>query len=133
MSKLYDEAFLPIVQSLNEYGGNHTSHLIKRAVLDAVQLGAASDQSLALLYAKLSGSLAKWKGVQDHVTFSAFFEAYYEGMALTLARAHDHASLHVGERGRAAPSTRGRVWVGVFSFAARCAQADGRPCIGRSA
>lgn len=53
-------------------------------------------------------------------------------MALTLAHTHDHASGRVGEPGRAAPSTKDRVWAVVFAFAARCVRADGQPGIERS-
>ncbi len=54
------------------------------------------------------------------------------GMALTLAYSHARVSEHVGEPGREVPSARGRVWAVVFAFVARCVQADGRPCTGRS-
>lgn len=56
----------------------------------------------------------------------------YTRMALTLAYPHDHASRHVGGPGRAAPSTRDRVWAVVFAFAARCVRADDQPGIERS-
>jgi hypothetical protein len=45
MASLYD-AYLPIVQSLNDYGGNFTFIYNLRPVLDAVDAGASADTSL---------------------------------------------------------------------------------------
>ena len=54
------------------------------------------------------------------------------GMALTLSPTRDHGALFFVEPWRADSSTKGRVWVVAFAFSARCAQADYRPCTGRS-
>jgi fermentation-respiration switch protein FrsA (DUF1100 family) len=53
-------------------------------------------------------------------------------MALTLASAHGHAFLFVGEPWRAAPSARGRVSAFVFAFAARVSADPGTPAAYRS-
>jgi hypothetical protein len=79
MTRLY-EAFLPLVQSLNDYGGNFTSFHIRERVLDAIDVGAGSDPSLAALRDKLHDKMAQWKGLQDHKTISELFEAYYEAV-----------------------------------------------------
>jgi hypothetical protein len=85
MTKLYD-AYLPIVQNLNDYGGNFTAHRISRPVLDAVDTGAeAGDTSLTALRKKLLDTIADFKGLQDHQTFSAFFEAFYEAVFYLVA------------------------------------------------
>jgi len=80
MTSLYD-AFLPIVQELNTYGGNFTSHHISRPVLEAVDAGAAGgDTSLEGIRRKLLDTIANFKGLQDHETFSRFFEAFHEAV-----------------------------------------------------
>jgi hypothetical protein len=85
MATLY-QMFLPLVQSLNDYGGNFTAPHIREAVLDAVDEGAAAkDQSFVALRAKLSQKMTQWKGLQDHETFSALFEAYYEAVFYLIA------------------------------------------------
>jgi hypothetical protein len=82
---LYD-AWLPIVQELNNYGGNFASHLISRPVLDAVDIGTATgDASLEGIRRKLLGTIGNFKGLQDHQTFGAFFEAYYEAVFYIVA------------------------------------------------
>ena len=66
MATLY-ELFLPIVQSLNDYGGNFTAHHIRKVVLNAVDEGAAAnDPSLVALRAKMLEKMVQWKGLQDH-------------------------------------------------------------------
>jgi hypothetical protein len=85
MAKLFD-AYLPIVQDLNDYGGNFTTHQISRSVLDAVDAGAeAGDTSLTVLRKKLLATIASFRGLQDHETFSAFFEAFYEAVFYLVA------------------------------------------------
>jgi len=74
------------VQSLNDYGGNFTSIHIRRAVLDAMDHGAAGDASLASVRDKLRQKMEQWTGLQDYETFSGFFEAYYEGVFYLVAR-----------------------------------------------
>jgi hypothetical protein len=85
MTSLYDR-YLPLVQSLNDYGGNYTSIHIRRAVLDAIDTGASNDPSLASVQDKLRTKMQQWAGLQDHETFSKFFEAYYEGVFYLVAR-----------------------------------------------
>ncbi|MFZ0854430.1 MAG: hypothetical protein WAO08_35180, partial [Hyphomicrobiaceae bacterium] len=68
MDKLYD-AFLPIVQDLNTYGGNFTAMLVSRVVLDAIDAGAMNDAELLSLRKKLLDAISGWKGLQDHQTF----------------------------------------------------------------
>jgi hypothetical protein len=77
--QLYD-AYLPLVQSLNDYGGNFSSIHIRRPVLDAIDHGAQSDPSLRYVQGTLHAKIQQWTGLQDHETFSEFFEAYYEGV-----------------------------------------------------
>jgi hypothetical protein len=85
MTKLFD-AYLPIVQELNNYGGNFTAHMISRPILDAIDKGAeAGDASLGALHRKLLEGLQGFKGLQDHKTFSALFEAFYEGVFYLVA------------------------------------------------
>jgi hypothetical protein len=69
MTSLYDR-YLPLVQSLNDYGGNYTSIHIRRAVLDAIDTGASNDPSLASVQDKLRTKMQQWAGLQDHETFS---------------------------------------------------------------
>ena len=84
MTALYN-VYLPLVQSLNDYGGNFTSIHIRRAVLDAIDQGAGNDTSLASIRDKLREKMQQWTGLQDHETFSEFFEAYYEGVFYLVA------------------------------------------------
>jgi hypothetical protein len=84
MTKLYD-VFLPLVQDLDNYGGNFTAHHIRRFVLDTIDAGAVNDPSLAALRDKLLAKMGRWKGLQDHKTFSALFEAYYEAVFYLVA------------------------------------------------
>jgi len=80
------ETYLPIVQSLNDYGGNFTAHQISQPVLDAIDSGAAAgDTSLTVFRAILLDTIAKWKGLQDHQTFSAFFETFSEAVFYLVA------------------------------------------------
>jgi hypothetical protein len=83
--KLY-ETYLPLVQSLNEYGGHFTAFHIRKTVLDAVDAGAVREAPLENLRRKLASKMAQWRGLQDHETFSEFFEAYYEAAFYLLAR-----------------------------------------------
>jgi hypothetical protein len=85
MPTLYD-AYLPLVQSLNDYGGNFTSIYVRRPVLDAIDAGSVSDPSLASTRDKLRKKMQQWSGLQDYETFSEFFEAYYEGVFYLVAR-----------------------------------------------
>ena len=87
MTALYD-IYLPLVQSLNDYGRNFTSPHIRRAVLGAIDAGARSDTSLKSVRNKLHSKMKQWAGLQDHETFSDFFEAYYEGVFYLVARHH---------------------------------------------
>jgi hypothetical protein len=85
MATLYD-TFLPLVQSLNDYGVNFTARHIRQALLDAIDHGAsANDASLVALRGKLLEKMAQWKGLQDHETFSALFETYYEAVFYLMA------------------------------------------------
>lgn len=79
MPTLY-ETFLPLVQSLNDYGGNFTAMHIRRPVLDVIDAGATANAPLASVRDKLFHSMQQWTGLQDHKNFSTFFEAYYEGV-----------------------------------------------------
>jgi hypothetical protein len=47
---------------------------------------AANDPSLASIRDKLNEKMQRWTGLQDHETFSQFFEAYYEGVFYLIAR-----------------------------------------------
>lgn len=85
MDKLYD-VFLPIVQDLNTYGGNFTAVLVSRVVLDAIDAGAENDPDLLSLRKKLLEAISGWKGLQDHQTFSALFETYYEAVFYLVAQ-----------------------------------------------
>ncbi len=76
---LYDD-YLPLVQSLNDYGGNFASIHIRRPVLDAIDNGAPNDPALRYVQSKLHEKMRQWTGLQDHESFSEFFEAYYEGV-----------------------------------------------------
>jgi len=98
MTALYD-AYLPLVQSLNDYGGNFTSIHIRRPVLDAIDNGAGNDPSLVSVRDKLHEKMEQWTGLQDHETFSEFFEAYYEGVFYLVA-------LHRGLALRSVPAGR---------------------------
>ncbi|MEZ0171096.1 hypothetical protein [Microvirga sp. TS319] len=84
MSTLY-ETFLPLVQSLNEYGGNFTAHFVSCPVLDAIDSGASHDKNLADFRSKLLSKMNGWKGLQDHTTFSALFETFYEAVFYLVA------------------------------------------------
>jgi hypothetical protein len=79
-------AYLPIAQTLNDYGGNFTSSHIRQPVLEAIDAGAASDASLAALRDKLHSKIRDWRGLQDHTTFSQLFETFYEAVFYLLAR-----------------------------------------------
>jgi hypothetical protein len=79
MTNLY-EAYLPLIQSINEYGGNFTFIHIRKFVLDAIDNKALSDPSIASVRDKLNAKMRQWSGLQDHRTFSEFFEAYFEGV-----------------------------------------------------
>jgi hypothetical protein len=91
MTSLYD-AYLPLVQSLNDYGGNFTSIHIRRAVLDAIDAGSTGDESLESVERRLRQKIRQWSGLQDYETFSEFFEAYYEGVFYLVAL---HRGLHL--------------------------------------
>jgi hypothetical protein len=88
---LYD-AYLPLVQSLNDYGGNFASIHIRRPVLEAIDNGAQNDPALRYVQDKLHEKMQQWTGLQDHESFSEFFEAYYEGV-FYLAALHRGVSL----------------------------------------
>jgi hypothetical protein len=45
--------YLPLAQSLNDYGGNFASIHIRRPVFDAIDAGAIGDPSLAALRDRL--------------------------------------------------------------------------------
>jgi hypothetical protein len=80
MATLY-QMFLPLVQSLNDYGGNFTAHHIREVVLNSIDEGAAAkNPSLVALRAKISDKMAQWKGLQDHGTVRALFESCYEAV-----------------------------------------------------
>jgi hypothetical protein len=91
MPRLY-EIYLPLVQSINDYGENFASIRIRRPVLDAIDDGAGSDPTLVAVRDKLRAKMEQWAGLQDHETFSEFFEAYYEGV-FYLAALHRELSL----------------------------------------
>jgi len=76
---LYDD-YLPLEQSLNDYGGNFASIRIRQPILDAIDNGVVNDPALRYVQTKLHEKMRQWTGLQDHVTFSEFFEAYYEGV-----------------------------------------------------
>jgi hypothetical protein len=82
---LYD-ALLPILQELSTYGGNFTSFHISRPVLEAVDAGAAvGDPFLEACRRKLLDTMGNFKGLQDHQTFSALFEAFHEAVFYLVA------------------------------------------------
>ncbi|WP_025032480.1 hypothetical protein [Bradyrhizobium sp. DOA9] len=85
MARLYD-TLLPLVQTLNEYGGNFTAHHISLPVLDAIDDGADQDASLADIRGKLRAAMTAWKGLQDHKNFSMLFETYYEAVFYLVAQ-----------------------------------------------
>jgi hypothetical protein len=85
MPSLY-ELFLPIVQDLNTYGGNFTSHLISKSVLDAVDAGAAAGEvTLSAMRGKIEEKITAFRGLHDHRTISALFEAFYEAVFYLVA------------------------------------------------
>jgi hypothetical protein len=86
------DAYLPLVQSLNDYGGNFTSIHIRQPVLDAIDAGTKTDAALRYVQSKLHEKMQQWTGLQDHESFSEFFETYYEGV-FYLAAAHRGVSL----------------------------------------
>lgn len=77
--------YLPLVQSLNDYGGNFASIRIRQPVLEAIDDGASNDPALRYVQSKLHEKMQQWTGLQDHKTFSEFFEAYYEGVFYLVA------------------------------------------------
>jgi hypothetical protein len=79
MASLYG-TYLPLVQSLNDYGGNFASIRIRQPMLDAIDNGAQNDATLRYVRDKLHDKMQQWSGLQDHGSFSEFFEAYYEGV-----------------------------------------------------
>jgi hypothetical protein len=81
---LYND-YLPLVQSLNDYGGNFASIRIRQPVLEAIDDGASNDPALRYVQSKLHEKMRQWTGLQDHKTFSEFFEAYYEGVFYLVA------------------------------------------------
>ncbi|MBN9319757.1 MAG: hypothetical protein J0I28_08755 [Caulobacterales bacterium] len=85
MTTLY-EMLLPHVQAINEEGGNWSSFLMSRPVLDAIEAGAVSDPDLALIRRKILEKLAAYKGVRHHAGFNQIFEAYSEGVIYLAAR-----------------------------------------------
>lgn len=77
--------YLPLVQSVNDYGGNFASIHIRRPVLDATDAGALVDPSLVALRDKLREKMHAWSGLQDYKAFSQLFEAYYEALFYLLS------------------------------------------------
>jgi hypothetical protein len=86
------DAYLPLVQSLNDYGGNFASIHVRRPALDAIDSGAQNDSTLRYVQNTLHEKMQQWTGLQDHESFSEFFEAYYEGV-FYLAALHRGVSL----------------------------------------
>ena len=91
MAGLY-AAYLPLVQSINDYGGNFVSMYVRRQVLDAIDKGAGDDDALRYVQSKLHEKIQRWSGIQDHDSLSKFFETYYEGV-FYLAALHRGVSL----------------------------------------
>lgn len=86
MTTLYD-AYLPIVQSLNAYGGITSSKLVSRAVLDEIDsLANADDKSAKDLRHRLLSLIEGLNGIQDYQGFSSFIENYYECVFFLLAK-----------------------------------------------
>jgi len=85
MPRLYD-VFLPLVQSINDYGGNFASIQIRRPLLDAIDAQAPGDPVLRYVSDRLHEKTEQWRGLQDHKTFSELVEAYYEGVFYLAAR-----------------------------------------------
>ena len=102
MVTLY-ETFLPIVQEINEYGGNFASIHISRIVLDTIDSGADTDSSLARLRDKMNKKMSEWNGLGDYKSFSSLLEAYYEAVFYLVA-VHQNVALHAipdgGDRGK---------------------------------
>lgn len=79
MTHLYEQ-ILPQLQAINEEGGNMSSHLIQRQVLDEIDARKASTPSAAALVRKLHEKLDAYRGKRHHAGFNAIFEAYTEAL-----------------------------------------------------
>lgn len=89
--KLWD-VYLPLVQSLNDYGGKFSSIRVRQPVLDAIDAAAQTGPALRYVQGKLHEKMRQWSGLQDHESFSELFETYYEGV-FYLAAAHRGVAL----------------------------------------
>lgn len=82
-----NNTLLPILQSINEEGGNFVGFLISRPILDAIDAGAAIDPDLAKIRTKVLEAIGGYRGKRDHRGFSQIFEAYSEGVVYLAAQA----------------------------------------------
>lgn len=79
MPSLY-ETLLPLIQAINEEGGNFSAFHLSKPVLDAIDIGGETDQDLGRIRGKISEKIAACNGKRDHAGFSQIFEAYTEGV-----------------------------------------------------
>ncbi len=89
---------LPVVQAINSDGGNFTSFLLSRSVIDLLDQAATAGETAAITSRdRILRAVRQGNWPHDPNAFNAVFENYHEGLFYLLAKHRGVQLCHVPE------------------------------------